>query len=293
MSMRLPPSPKGELAIQNVSDTALWVAAYRAIETNSPKPLFQDPLASVLIGERGRKMAEVLKDQDIMHWVMGVRTVAIDRLVEKAVELGVDTIVNLGAGLDTRPYRMKLPATLRWIEVDFSNIIDLKNEKLAGEKPVCRLERIALDLSKRTERKALFSKIASESRKVALITEGVIIYLEPSAAAELAEDLHAEPKFSYWIQDTHDEKNVRRIAKKRKEAMTKSPFLFFVPDWFAFFEAKGWKGLEIIPLTKQAEIIGRPFPVGFPWSILVHFIPKKLHYKSLRQTTYTLFERIS
>lgn len=37
--------------IENVSDTAFWVAHYRALETKRPDALFHDPLAGVLAGE--------------------------------------------------------------------------------------------------------------------------------------------------------------------------------------------------------------------------------------------------
>ena len=40
-------------AIENVSDTALWVAIYRAIETDRPDAHFRDPLARRLAGDRG------------------------------------------------------------------------------------------------------------------------------------------------------------------------------------------------------------------------------------------------
>ncbi len=45
-------------------------------------------------------------------------------------------VINLGAGLDSRPYRMALPPSLLWVEVDYSHMIGFKNEKLAKEKPV-------------------------------------------------------------------------------------------------------------------------------------------------------------
>ncbi|MDE3110116.1 MAG: class I SAM-dependent methyltransferase, partial [Acidobacteriota bacterium] len=44
--------------MQHVSDTAFWVAHYRAIEGERPDALFHDPLAGVLAGERGRNIAE-------------------------------------------------------------------------------------------------------------------------------------------------------------------------------------------------------------------------------------------
>jgi methyltransferase (TIGR00027 family) len=90
---------------------------------------------------------------------------------------GIDCVVNLGAGLDTRPYRLNLPANLKWIEVDFPNIIQLKEDKLSSEKPKCQLQRVSLDLSDRDARKKLFSDIGKNSGKVAILTEGVLPYL--------------------------------------------------------------------------------------------------------------------
>lgn len=90
---------------------------------------------------------------------MVVRTSAIDRLIYEALQSGVDTVLNLGAGLDTQPYRMKLPATLRWIELDFPNIVELKNSKLVEYKPACRLERVGVDLLDRRSRNTLLGLI--------------------------------------------------------------------------------------------------------------------------------------
>ena len=50
------------------------------------------------------------------EWMTVVRTVVIDRYLQEAIARGVDTVVNLGACLDTRPYRMTLPASLSWVE---------------------------------------------------------------------------------------------------------------------------------------------------------------------------------
>jgi O-methyltransferase involved in polyketide biosynthesis len=43
--------------IRDVSDTAIWVAYYRARETERPDAMFRDPLARVLVGDRGEKIA--------------------------------------------------------------------------------------------------------------------------------------------------------------------------------------------------------------------------------------------
>jgi methyltransferase (TIGR00027 family) len=119
-------SPPADDLIRDVSDTALWVAACRAIETERPDALFRDPLAGRLAGERGRQIAMTLSHGKATIWSVAIRTVVVDAFVTTATAAGVDTIVNLGAGLDTRPHRMDLPGSLRWIEVDYPSIIDTK-----------------------------------------------------------------------------------------------------------------------------------------------------------------------
>ena len=54
---------------------------------------------------------------------------------------------NLAAGLDARPYRMDLPPSMQWMEIDFPEIISYKQEILSADQPRCHLERVALDLS--------------------------------------------------------------------------------------------------------------------------------------------------
>src|SRR5438046_7427925 len=104
--------------IANVSDTARWVAAYRAEESARPDALFRDHLAARLAGEKGAAIAKRAAPRLHSGWPLVVRTKVIDDLVLDAVADGADLVVNLAAGLDTRPYRLKLPPTLRWVEAD-------------------------------------------------------------------------------------------------------------------------------------------------------------------------------
>src|SRR6266850_2251843 len=109
---------QGEPAIRNISDTALWVAVYRARESDRPDALFRDPYARRLAGERGEQIAKTMEKGQRYEWPYTARTVRFDQIVREQIAQGADTVVNLAAGLDTRPYRMELPASLRWFEVD-------------------------------------------------------------------------------------------------------------------------------------------------------------------------------
>ena len=130
--------------IRNISDTALWVAHYRADENDRPDRVFTDPFARRLAGKRGGEIAGSTNFLKGVAWPFIARTWLIDKIVTEHVEQGFDTIINLAAGLDTRPYRMALPASLKWVEVDLPDILRYKEEILQNEKPRCQLERVAL-----------------------------------------------------------------------------------------------------------------------------------------------------
>ena len=278
-------------SIMNVADTALWVATYRADESERPDALFHDRLAGMLAGDRGRRIAASMPYPAMMAWLLAIRTVAIDRLVLQAISLGVDTVVILGAGLDTRPYRMELPSMLRWIEVDFPNIVTYKNEKLAAEKPVCRLERVAADLSDIPIRRRLFQQIGSESQSALIITEGVVIYLSSDDAAELSRDLFAVPSFHFWIQDYRQYATKQRIPSSMKRLFKDSPFRFDKDDWLSFFVSHGWKIGEKILAYHESLRVKRPFPPIFPWSYLMRIAPKKLQEKWREASGYVLYRK--
>jgi len=279
-----------EGSITHIADTALWVATYRALEAERPDALFHDTLARLLSGERGRQIAASMPYPKMMAWALVIRTVAIDEMIKNAISLGIDTVLNLGAGLDTRPYRMKLPSGLRWIEVDFPQMIAYKTEKLAGQQAVCKLERVAADLSDLPLRRTLLNRIGSESKKALVITEGVIVYLTGEESASLSHDLLAVPSFQYWIQDYYQQ-GMRRIPRKMKERLKDSPFKFDMPDWLVFFEGLGWKILEIRFTGDEAERLKRPFPLTFPWTLVALLMPKKLQERYRRSSGYVMFQR--
>lgn len=278
--------------ISDVSDTALWIAAYRAQETERGDAAFKDTLARHLAGERGFDIAENIPHTKAMEFAMVVRTAAIDRLIETAIAEGIDTVINLGAGLDTRPYRMNLPVGLRWIEVDFPGTISYKNDKLKFEKPVCTLERIAVDLANESQREMLFYQLGKETTKALVITEGVIGYLTDRQAASLSRSLYATQAFQFWIQDYSQGKLRRnRQTKKINSKLTNAPWQFNEPDPIKFFGSHGWKVCKDLHILDEAERIGRTKPTRFPWNFLMKIFPRKIREVGNNTHGYVMFCR--
>src|SRR5512147_2172055 len=180
--------------ISHVSDTAHWVAVYRAMETERPDAIFHDPYARRLAGARGEAIVRALPRGRNWDWPMIVRTAAMDELLLRAIARdGVRTVVNLAAGLDARAYRLALPRTLRWLDVDLPAIQSYKREALSGEAPRCALEWVPADLADATQRAAVLQQVAAGPGPALAITEGLLIYLQPDQVAELARDLHGCP----------------------------------------------------------------------------------------------------
>ncbi len=259
-----------EPLIRNISDTARWVAMHRAIETERPDALFRDPLARRLAGERG---AEIVRQfPRTGEWSWALRTHLFDGAIRGAVGQGCDTVVNLAAGFDARPYRLKLPETLRWIEVDLPELLREKEEMLRGEKPVCRLERVALDLGDVVARRTLFARVGSTMRKALIVSEGLLIYLEREEVLALGRDLAAVRAFRRWVLDIASPGLLKMVQKSWGErlAQGESPPKFAPAEGPAFFEAAGWKAAEVHSVFQAAARAKRlPFLLS-----LMAFLPE-------------------
>ena len=116
-----------EPLIRNISDTARWVAIYRAQESERPDAVFNDPFARRLAGDRGQQIANALEFTTKNSWSFVARTFLFDEFILSHISQGYDTVINLASGLDARPYRMPLPSSLRWVEVDLPGIMKRKN----------------------------------------------------------------------------------------------------------------------------------------------------------------------
>jgi methyltransferase (TIGR00027 family) len=279
--------------IENVSDTAFWVAYYRAKESERPDALFQDRFAKSLIGERWKSFSELKHEiTQYTEWSVISRTVTIDRFIEKLLKDGVDAVVNLGTGLDARPYRMNLPEKLEWIEVDYPSIIAHKTEVLRSEKPRCKLTRVEVDLADGKKRKAFLSHVAPQAKKVLILTEGVIPYLTQEQVIDLSKDLLDQQRFAFWITEYFDPKVYPYLKKTvRAVLMKNAPFRFYPKDWFGFFRKLGWVEKETRYSGEVALEFNRKPPMPKWVEFILPFFPRKFRDESLRMTGYVIFKR--
>ena len=279
--------------IQNVSDTSIWVAHYRALETKLPEPLFKDPFAGILVGDRAPSM-ESIKSRvaNFTSWVVVIRTCIIDQMIADLVSKGVTAFLNVGAGLDSRPYRMSLDPRLRWIEVDFPHVIDYKRKRLEQYKPNCELQSIGLDLSDRSSRQSLLAEIARNNPKVAVLTEGVLPYLAEEQVTELSRDLNRHPSFEYWICEYFSPKAYRYLKDpKRMKVLKNAPFRFYPENWTNYFQGLGWRLAQLQYYAEVSEVLGRPTPMPPLFKLFELILGKQWAAPLKRMSGFMIWER--
>jgi methyltransferase (TIGR00027 family) len=186
--------------IAHVSDTALLVAGCRAIESERADAFVRDPFAARLAGERGLAIFRALPHPTIMGFGIAIRTRFLDELLLEALAAtGVNTVVSVGSGLDTRPWRLELSSDLRWMEVDFAPILDYKESLMAQETPRCRREPFIADLNDPVQRCALYAAVGTAP--ALMITEGLLMYLPAATVRSLAAEVWRESGIAHWISD--------------------------------------------------------------------------------------------
>ncbi|MFB6392472.1 class I SAM-dependent methyltransferase [Polymorphospora lycopeni] len=185
-----------------IQATALVAAACRAEETRQPAPRLTDPYAERFLDSldaAGRALLAAGRDE-VVH-----RTTLIDGLLLDEVRRHPGaTVVNLGAGLCTRPYRLDLSACREYVEVDAPEILARKATVLGGAEPSCPVRRIPGDVRG-------LPALGVDGPAV-LVTEGLLVYLPPAELAGLAATLGGLPAVTGWLADVVSADSARAMA---------------------------------------------------------------------------------
>lgn len=186
--------------ITHVSDTALMVAAIRALETEQEDAWVRDPFAARLAGERGLAILNALPHSGVMRLGLAIRTRFLDVLLMEALAARpIRTVLSVGCGLDPRPWRLELRPELRWIEIDFAEMLDYKDRLMAGESPRCRRERLTVNVTDVRQREAMYEAAGEE--EALMITEGLLLYLPAATVEALAAESWTRSGIQHWISD--------------------------------------------------------------------------------------------
>ena len=283
------------MLIENVSDTARWVAAYRAMESERPDAIFRDPFARQLAGERGQNIVDHIGKSRSRAWAMIVRTKSLDEMILAAITSGpVDLVVNLAAGLDARPWRLSLPSTLRWVDVDLPGILEHKAGVIGDACPVCRYEAIAADLADPSVRVETLTRICAGSQKTLVVSEGLLVYLTAEQVGGLARDLAAQRSVGAWLFDLANPALLRMMQRDWGDEVEKgrAPFQFAPAEGPDFFRPFGWRLAERRSTIEEAQRLRREHPLAWLWRLMWPITPAPRREEIRWLSSYVRLERV-
>src|SRR5262245_29091874 len=286
--------PQTETAIRDVSDTALWVAIYRAQESERTEALFADPYARRLAGERGQQIVDTIPRGHAMSWPMVVRTRVFDEIILRVLaEQRVDTVLNLAAGLDARPWRLPLPPATHWIDVDMPGMLAHKQKGMEHETPRCRYTARAADLREPGALRAVLDEATREAKTVLVLSEGLLIYLEPEQVAALARELASRAQCRYWLIDLASPMLIKFMERRWKgpRGLQNAPFRFAPAEGTAFFGPHGWREAEYYSTMVEARRLKRLPRFSWVWAIFGLFMSKEKKEKWTRFSGQVLLAR--
>ncbi|MGD1281197.1 class I SAM-dependent methyltransferase [Mycobacterium seoulense] len=188
----------------SVGATATMVAASRAVASQGPDPLLDDPLAEPLVRAVGLEPFIRIVDGQVdfeddplfnrkaRAEQITVRTRFFDDFFTGATRDGVRQAVILASGLDTRAYRLDWPAGTVVYEIDQPQVIAFKTDTLAGlgAAPTAERRAIAIDLRDDWPR-ALRDGGFDTAQPTAWSAEGLLPYLPPEAQDRLFDNITA------------------------------------------------------------------------------------------------------
>lgn len=187
--------------------TAQGVAKQRLIESlaNPDKRVIYDSYAdrfvtgAGIIKLMGHKISVWLtkKFAPGFHEHLISRTRFIDDLVQNAAVQGVEQYVILGAGYDSRAYRLILPSTMKIFEVDQQEVQNRKRAKLPSNSPnLENVKYVSVDFNQQSLKNQLLEAGFDQSKSTFFTLEGVSQYISKAAVHSTLEELEELTKNS-------------------------------------------------------------------------------------------------
>jgi methyltransferase (TIGR00027 family) len=269
-----------------VSHTSLLTAAARAAESLRPDRLFDDPHAAALAGPAGDALlAEAGRETAVPS--IAIRTRFYDGAIQAAVLRGVRQIVLLGAGLDTRAYRLGLPGAVRWFEVDRAPVLAYKRQLLAGAAATVTLHDVPGDACEQPTFDALRAAGLDPRASVLWVAEGLLCFLGPDEIGTLFERViqSSTAPGSAVLFDVPNLAcvNAQGAFARAGAALLKRGLRFGTDDPLAFAASFGLAATVVHeghPLAHFGRRASPPFTDVVPGSWTVYFVQAEIHATS-------------
>ncbi|WP_329343939.1 SAM-dependent methyltransferase [Streptomyces sp. NBC_00663] len=247
--------------------TAVGVARVRALESEREDALFRDPLARAFAAAAGLWPSSPSPGDEAarrrrlaVSFSIVIRTRFLDDLLWQAAASGVRQVVLLGAGMDSRAFRMEWPAGTRLFEVDTAAPLDFKASVLRQERAVARCERIPVAVDLREDWPGALAAAGHDpAAPTVWIAEGLLIYLPQDAVDLLLARVGARSAVGSWMGLTLGSRGViERFGADAAPGSAASLWVSEMPDDpVAWLAGHGWEA-DSHTLRERAAAYGRP-----------------------------------
>ena len=264
--------------MSGVGLTSRWVAASRALETESPDPLYRDPFARALAGDAGVEMLYTMRAVGGMAGFTGpdpyltIRTKFLDdALVEAVRNLGLEQVVILAAGMDARAFRLSWPRRVTVFEVDRDDVFEHKEQVLGqlGAAASCDRRIVRQDLAL-PWKASLVAAGFDPDQPTAFLAEGLLYYLDADEAGSFFDTIREVAAPGSWLgmdavnQEVLTSPFMANYVDKLRELGC--PWKFGLSDPESYLAGHGWTVSCALPGEHDAHF-GRWALPTFPRSI--------------------------
>jgi methyltransferase (TIGR00027 family) len=276
----------------DVAATARITASIRARETARPAGLFRDPLAEVLAGHEAmaamQAMPEAVRDRSSMYTVIRTRVFDDWLLTTLGPGRGVAQVVLLGAGFDSRAFRLDWPPGVRLWELDQVSLLAAKEAILArvAAIPGCQRTSLAVDFADADWPGELKSAGLRSEVPTAWLAEGLLPYLAPDVAVGMLDAVRElSSPGSHFAMDVVDEVSIstrnQYLAGLRQlsPSLKGASFQFGTDDPRQLLADHGWTTTRIMHPGDRGANFGRfttfPGMPGLPLPLLSFVLARR------------------
>jgi len=249
----------------SLSSTAFWTAGVRAGETERADRLFADPWAAALAGETGRGWMAARSPESVVPIV--IRTRYFDDFLQRiTAEQGVQQVVLVAAGLDTRAFRLNWPAGTAVYELDRPAVLAHKEAVLAAAQaqPTCARQTVGVDLAAPWADALIAAGFAAQQPSVWLL-EGFLFYLPNETIYHLLEAVFSLAAPGSWLGfDIINSVMLTSPITSQwvvMQAQAGAPWIGTLDDPISFLAQRGWEAALTQAGAPDAHYGRWPFPV--------------------------------
>jgi methyltransferase (TIGR00027 family) len=236
-----------------ISNTAFYCCGVRMQDAQNPHPVCGDTFARIFMDERGLQLFESFKAEKKANASNLARARIIDDHLRRALAAHPDLlVVTVGAGFDTRPFRL---TGGHWLELDEPQVIAYKNQRLPAADSPNPLQRIAIDFANET----LAEKLAPYARRrpVICVVEGVLLYLDQPARQRLANSLRGVFPAHTLICDLMTRKFLHSYARSVQQRIAGLGASLTATDQpERLFTAAGYRVADVTSISRNAIEFG-------------------------------------